>query len=68
MIRWEPITGQRGAVCHDIPGTGRYSVRRQRKGSRLWVVVLNGRELGLFNDRLTAVEAAELYVKEMTDG
>lgn len=64
IIRWEPITHHRGAVCHDITGVGCYVVRRQRKGSRLWVLVLNGKEIGLFNDRADAIEAGEITIRE----
>lgn len=64
LIRWEPIAHQRGAVCHDITGIGRYVVRRQAKGSRLWVLVLNNEEIGLFNDRADAIEAGEITIRD----
>ena len=63
LIRWEPITHHRGAVCHDITGIGRYVVRRQAKGSRLWVLVLNNKEIGLFNDRADAIKAGEITIR-----
>lgn len=65
MIRWEPITHMRGAVAYDISGIGRISVRRQHKGSRLWVTVFNGKEIGLFNDRADALMLGEMEITRL---
>jgi hypothetical protein len=65
MIRWKPVPNMRGAVFFDIPNVCRVIVRRQHKGSRLWVTKLNGKEIGLFNDRADALMLGEMEITRL---
>jgi hypothetical protein len=48
-LLWEPIPYARhGQVMADVPGVGRYLIKRLGKGSREWRAYLNGEPTTLF--------------------
>ena len=64
LIRWEPVTYSKVAVTFDLPGIGRYYIGRREKGSRQFVIKVNGKETGLFSDRADAIAAAETEINK----
>jgi len=43
MTLWDSPPHHPDMRCLDVAGVGRYLVRRECKGSRRWVVLLNGK-------------------------
>ena len=54
----------RGVYAADIPGFGRYVLRRKAKYSRLWVLLLNDKEIGIFNCLFDAHDATLIAIRD----
>ena len=60
IYRWEPVTGKPKSFTLDVDGRGRYYVTRRAPGSRQFVVLLNGRDIGgVWSDSYFAMQDIE---------